>query len=171
MHIPNCMQQSACEVKGAVIIEPVSYLVGLDVPNVLLNINVIWICARDSADTTQQTDFASYVFNTIDFTACCVALEVKADLFYSFISYDVGAFEALQNSILELRPSAWESCLPSESNKRKEIDTRVDLAMGRILRFIVRGFRWPLPHISDIQQGYNIDGDRTCFSYLSLIHI
>ena len=171
MHIPNCMQQRACEVKGAVLIEPVSYLVGLDVPNVLFNINVIWICARDNADITQQPDFASYVFNTIDFTACCIALEVKADLSYSFRSYDAGALEALQNSILELRPSAWESCVPSGSNKRTEFASRVDLAMGRILRFIVRGFRWPSPHLSDIKKRLNIDGDRTCSSYRAIFDV
>jgi hypothetical protein len=152
-HLPNCIQELACKIGGAIVMEPISSRLGYGVPSVLFNVNVIWICACDSADIAQQADFASYVFSTIDFTACCIALEVKADLSYSFRSYDAGAFEALQDFILELRPSAWESDA-----------AKFAIVMRRILKFIVRGFRWPSPHPCNVQQRSDIDRDRACFS-------
>ena len=96
--------------------------------SVPLQMNIVQIVRRP--DGCVYTSNAQLICENFDFTICSVALEIKADLSFSFQGFN-GAFADLQSGRLVLGTRAF-SCANSP----------VAMQMARIAKYVFRGYRW-----------------------------
>ena len=111
---------------------------GPPAPNILLDINLIWIDA--GLFTPFPADAAHFLCGNFDLYHCSISLQVKSDLNYSCIEHD-GASAALDNLQLRLRDTAF----PTVQLSRGRFVTpacSIHTQMCRILKYVQRGFRW-----------------------------
>jgi len=111
---------------------------GPPAPNILLDINLIWIDAGLSPPS--PSDAAHFLCGNFDLYHCSISLQVKSDLNYSCVEHD-GASAALDTLQLRLRDTAFQAVQLREGQfvtPARNIHTQ----MCRILKYVQRGFRW-----------------------------
>ena len=104
----------------------------------LLPINLIQV---ENVGGPQGPKDAAFICSGFDLSCCCVALNINDDHTMETLTFE-GAGVALANKMLQIQSVALANCIADVN--------AVPVLMRRIVKYLERSFRWPLPRSIDL---------------------